>query len=437
MERNNLLNIGFNFIARVRIGLTPFGFLTATCLVTPLVLEAGVTKITITSRVSAYDGKSFGSAGAYEKIKGIVFGEIDPKDPRNALITDIEFAPKSTSGRVEYRTNFTIVKPIDMSRGPGLMLYNVVNRGRHGGPGEFHAGAEPGDGFLYKLGHVLLLSGSQGDVELTTDDSDLDGIDLPVARNADGSFIRRPAVWNRFSGVSGNTQSLGTMRGTPVSLDTFRTKLISAVSETSAGIKSGVLTTAGSEWAFADCRTVPFPGTLDPKALDALIDKYERDVGPRNGARVVARAWVDPSYKQRLFQDATAAIGELGYGGAQGEHMVVVENTPHVHNLVGCTLCSCYPWSVLGLPPAWYKSAPYRLRAVIDPRGVLGEFGLELADETEIRVWDSTAEIRYLVLPERPAGSESLDEIELATLVTRDAMVGVAKVPSASKGAGA
>jgi nitrile hydratase len=176
-------------------------------------------------------------------------------------------------------------------------------------------------------------------------------------------------------------------------------------------------------------------GLVDPKALDALIDKYEREVGPRNGARVVARAWVDPAYKQRLFQDATAAIGELGYGGAQGEHMVVVENTPQVHNLIVCTLCSCYPWSVLGLPPAWYKSAPYRSRAVIDPRGVLREFGLQVADETEIRVWDSTAEIRYLVLPERPAGSESLDETQLAALVTRDAMVGVAKVALPSKGA--
>jgi nitrile hydratase len=170
-------------------------------------------------------------------------------------------------------------------------------------------------------------------------------------------------------------------------------------------------------------------GLVDTKALDALIEKYEREVGPRNGARVVARAWADPAYKQRLLTDATSAIAELGYGGAQGEHMVVVENTPQVHNLIVCTLCSCYPWSVLGLPPVWYKSAPYRSRAVIDPRGVLREFGLELADETEIRVWDSTAEIRYLVLPERPAGSESLDETELADLVTRDAMVGVAKVP--------
>src|ERR1700689_1182349 len=169
-------------------------------------------------------------------------------------------------------------------------------------------------------------------------------------------------------------------------------------------------------------------GLVDPAALDALIDKYQHKVGPRNGARVVARAWVDPIYKQRLLTDGTNAIGELGYGGAQGEHMVVVENTPRIHNLIVCTLCSCYPWSVLGLPPVWYKSAPYRSRAVIDPRGVLREFGLELADETEIRVWDSTAEIRYLVLPERPAGSERFNETELAELVTRDAMVGVAKV---------
>jgi nitrile hydratase len=143
---------------------------------------------------------------------------------------------------------------------------------------------------------------------------------------------------------------------------------------------------------------------------------------------VVARAWTDTAYKQRLVANATAAIAELGYGGAQGEHIVVVENTPQIHNLIVCTLCSCYPWSVLGLPPVWYKSAPYRSRAVIDPRGVLREFGLELDDETEIRVWDSTAELRYLVLPERPAGSANLDEDALAGLVTRDAMIGVAKV---------
>ncbi len=169
-------------------------------------------------------------------------------------------------------------------------------------------------------------------------------------------------------------------------------------------------------------------GLVDPAALDALIDTYEHKVGPRNGARVVARAWVDPAYKQRLLANATAAIAELGYMGRQGEHMVVVENTPKVHNLVVCTLCSCYPWTVLGLPPVWYKSAPYRSRAVIDPRGVLREFGLDVGEDVEVRVWDSTAEIRYLVLPERPAGTEHMSEDELAALITRDAMVGVATV---------
>jgi nitrile hydratase len=169
-------------------------------------------------------------------------------------------------------------------------------------------------------------------------------------------------------------------------------------------------------------------GLVDPAALDALIDTYEHKVGPRNGARVVAHAWVNAAYKQRLLADATAAVSELGYSGRQGEHMLVVENTPQVHNLVVCTLCSCYPWSVLGLPPVWYKSAPYRSRAVIDPRGVLREFGLDIPDEVEVRVWDSTAELRYLVLPERPAGTEKLTEEQLAGLVTRNAMVGVAKV---------
>jgi nitrile hydratase len=159
-----------------------------------------------------------------------------------------------------------------------------------------------------------------------------------------------------------------------------------------------------------------------------LVETYEHKIGPRNGAKVVARAWADPAYKQRLLTDATAAIAELGFGGLQGEHMVAVENTPNVHNLVVCTLCSCYPYSVLGLPPVWYKSAPYRSRAVLDPRGVLREFGLELAKDTQVRVWDSTAEVRYLVLPERPAGTEQLTEEQLASLVTRDAMIGVAVV---------
>jgi nitrile hydratase subunit alpha len=172
-------------------------------------------------------------------------------------------------------------------------------------------------------------------------------------------------------------------------------------------------------------------GLVDRAALDALVDTYEHQIGPRNGARVIARAWVDAAYKQRLLGNATAAIAELGYGGEEGEHMVVVENTARVHNLVVCTLCSCYPWPVLGLPPVWYKSAAYRSRSVIDPRGVLREFGLELSADVEVRVWDSTAEVRYLVLPERPAGTEHLDEAQLAALVTRDAMVGVARVTAA------
>src|SRR5580700_9453919 len=169
-------------------------------------------------------------------------------------------------------------------------------------------------------------------------------------------------------------------------------------------------------------------GVVDRAALDALVDAYEHKTGPRNGAQVVARAWADPAYKQRLLADADKAIAELGFGGQQGEHMLVVENTPSVHNMVVCTLCSCYPWPVLGLPPVWYKSAPYRSRSVIDPRGVLREFGLELSEEVEGRVWDSTAELRYLVLPERPAGTEALTEGALAAMVPRDSMIGVAKV---------
>ena len=169
-------------------------------------------------------------------------------------------------------------------------------------------------------------------------------------------------------------------------------------------------------------------GLVDPTALDAIVDHFEHKVGPRNGARVVARAWSDPAYKARLLTDATDAIEELGYAGSQGAHMVVVENTADVHNLVVCTLCSCYPWPVLGLPPVWYKSSAYRSRAVIDPRGVVAEFGTELPDDIEVRVWDSTAEIRYLVLPERPPGTEGLDEAALAALVTRDGMIGTARL---------
>lgn len=165
-------------------------------------------------------------------------------------------------------------------------------------------------------------------------------------------------------------------------------------------------------------------GLVDPAALDELIDTYENKVGPRNGAQVVARAWTDPEFRQRLLTDATAAIAELGFEGRQGEDMVVLENTERVHNMVACTLCSCYPWPVLGLPPVWYKSAPYRSRVVSDPRGVLREFGVELGGDTEVRVWDSTAEIRYLVLPQRPAGTEGFTEEQLAELVTRDSMIG-------------
>jgi nitrile hydratase len=175
-------------------------------------------------------------------------------------------------------------------------------------------------------------------------------------------------------------------------------------------------------------------GLVDRAALDALVDTYEHKIGPRNGARVVARAWVDAAYKSRLLTNGSSAIAELGYTGLQGEHMVVVENTPKVHNMIVCTLCSCYPWPVLGLPPVWYKSAPYRSRSVIDPRGVLREFGLELPEDVEVRVWDSTAEVRYLVLPERPAGSANLSEEALAALVTRDAMIGVAKVALSQAG---
>jgi nitrile hydratase len=169
-------------------------------------------------------------------------------------------------------------------------------------------------------------------------------------------------------------------------------------------------------------------GLVDPAALDALVDTMEHKVGPRNGARVVARAWVDPEYRKRLLENAPAAIAELGFESGQGEHMVVVENGPKVHHMIVCTLCSCYPWPVLGLPPVWYKSAPYRSRAVLDPRGILREFGTEVGEDVEVHVWDSTAELRYFVLPERPSGTESMTEEELAALVTRDAMVGVAKV---------
>jgi nitrile hydratase len=178
-------------------------------------------------------------------------------------------------------------------------------------------------------------------------------------------------------------------------------------------------------------------GYIDPAALDALIDTYQTRIGPRNGARVVARAWVDPKFHDWLMADATAAIASLGYTGRQGEHMVAVENTDDLHHMVVCTLCSCYPWPVLGLPPTWYKSAPYRSRAVKDPRGVLADFGTALPETTRIRVWDSTAEVRYLVIPQRPAGTEGLSEEELAALVSRDSMIGtrLVEAPEAAEGA--
>ena len=177
-------------------------------------------------------------------------------------------------------------------------------------------------------------------------------------------------------------------------------------------------------------------GLMTTDAIDAVVELYENDIGPQNGARVVARAWVDPAYRQRLLENGSAAIAELGYVGAEGETMVVVENTPSVHNVIVCTLCSCYPWPVLGLPPIWYKSAPYRARVVAEPRAVLAEFDLELPDDVEIRVWDSTAEVRYLVLPMRPAGTEGRSEEQLAEIVSRDSMIGTG-VPRAPEPAAA
>ena len=169
-------------------------------------------------------------------------------------------------------------------------------------------------------------------------------------------------------------------------------------------------------------------GLIDPQVVDAVIDTYEHKVGPKNGARVVARTWTDPAFRKRLLKDASAAVAEMGFGGAEGAHLVALENTRHVHHLVVFTLCSCYPWPLLGLPPVWYKSPAYRARAVSDPRGVLREFGLELDGKVEIRVWDSSAEIRYIVIPRRPAGTDRMSEAQLADLVTRDSMVGVSDV---------
>ena len=177
-------------------------------------------------------------------------------------------------------------------------------------------------------------------------------------------------------------------------------------------------------------------GLVDPAALDALIDTYENKVGPRNGAKVVAKAWNEPEFREWLLRDATEAIASLGFAGRQGEHMMAVENTPDVHNVVVCTLCSCYPWPVLGLPPVWYKAAPYRSRVVADPRGVLREFGTEVPDDVEVRVWDSTAEMRYLVVPERPAGTDGWSAERLEALVSRNSMIGVERAKPANEATG-
>jgi hypothetical protein len=232
------------------------------CIAAP-VLHARVTRIEITSRVIAFNGRSFGAAGRFEKIKGVAKGEIDPKDRRNALITDIDRAPRNARGHVEYRTNFTLVKPVDMRKSSGVLFYNIVNRGRHGGPAEFHVGGDPGDGFLYRMGQAILWSGWQGDIPLFTDGSDREGIDVPVARGVTGP------VWDRImGGATGKTQALPGFRGrAPATLDTSKAKLISAVSESPEGVKRGVVTIPSSDWAFSDCRTTPFPGKPDPSRL--------------------------------------------------------------------------------------------------------------------------------------------------------------------------
>ncbi len=245
---------------------TQMSLIAALCLAAPQ-LHARITKITIASRAVAFNSQTFGTAGQFEKIKGIATGEIDPKSPRNALITDIQFAPRNAKGLVEYRTNFTLVKPVDMNRSSGVLFYNVVNRGGHQGVSTFHVGADPGDGFLYKLGQAVLWSGWQGDIPLVTDGSDREGIDVPIARNADGSPVTSP-VWDRITAATGNTQSLPGANGrAPATLDTTKARLISEVSETPAGVKSGVVSIPSTDWAFADCRTTPFPGTPDPTRI--------------------------------------------------------------------------------------------------------------------------------------------------------------------------
>lgn len=228
-----------------------------------------ITRITITSRKPAFDGRAFGAVGAYEEIKGLAYGEIDPKDRRNALITDIALAPVNARGRVEYRTTFTLLKPLDMAKSSGVLFYNVVNRGNHNGPNTWHVGGDPGEGFLYRLGQAVLWAGWQGDMPIASVSPEQEGIDVPIARHPDGSPVTGP-VWARFVNVAGrvNTQALpGAAGRAPASLDTSAARLISATSETPTGVKGGVVTMAASDWAFADCRTVPFPGTPDPTRI--------------------------------------------------------------------------------------------------------------------------------------------------------------------------
>jgi len=233
----------------------------------PANLDARVTRIAILARGPVFNNQSFGDAGPFEKITGIASGEIDPKDRRNGLITDILLAPRNARGMVEYRTNFTLVTPVDAKRGSGVLFYNIVNRGHHDGPSQFHVGGDPGDGFLYKMGQSLLWSGWQGDIPLLTDGSGTEGIEVPIARSPDGSAVTGP-VWERFTGATGNTYALsGTVGRTPTSLETAKAKLISAVSESPEGVKTGVVTIPSSDWAFADCRTAPFPGTSDPTRI--------------------------------------------------------------------------------------------------------------------------------------------------------------------------
>ena len=228
--------------------------------------SADVVRIAMSSRAPVFNGRSFGAVGPYEDIRGIAFGEIDPSDPRNAVITDIDLAPRNARGRVEYRATFTLRKPVDMSQSAGVLLYNIVNRGNHNGPGTWHVGGDPGDGFLYRLGHAVLWSGWQGDMPIASVDAEQEGIDVPVAKSPDGSAVTS-RVLARFASVAGgvNTQMLpGASGRTPATLDTANATLISVASETPAGVKRGVVPIAGAAWAFADCRTVPFPGTRDP-----------------------------------------------------------------------------------------------------------------------------------------------------------------------------